>query len=465
MKQQQHIGPYQHQKMIMSPYLHKIIEILQLPLINLEQRIYNEITENPMLEAEYDSLEDATDDFNEIDTAKQEELLKYFEDTSDLGYYSSYQFDGNKEKKHDFIEKTLTRPPTLQEHLVWQLRLSTVNPDDFRIGESIISNIDQRGYLACSPEEIARGLSCSVQGVEKVLHIIQTFEPYGTGCRDLRECLMIQIKYLPQKDEWALPVVDKYFDLLTKRQYSRIARKLGVPLETLKRSLKIIKKLNPYPGEGYEVKKSEYVVPDVMVEKVNDKFIIVLNDEWIPRLRINQRYKNMLKNKGTSQKLRKYLKDKFMQAILFMKSIEQRRTTIYRVTETLAKIQSEFFDQGPQGIKSLTLKTIAQKIGMHESTVSRVTSNKFIQTPWGVYELKYFFSSSLRTIEDNKEVASKKVMEMIKTIIINEDKKNPYADDIIVDIIKKEGIIISRRTVAKYRKKLGILPSNLRKLK
>ncbi len=463
--QQQSLDILQQQKLLMTPYLHRIIEILQLPLIDLEQRIYDELAENPMLEAEVEAVKDSTDKFDDVELTREEDLIKYFEDTSDVGYYTSYQYDGEKEKKHNIIEEVLTRPPTLQEHLIWQLRLNTFSEEDFKIGERIISNTDNRGYLITPIEEIAKGMSLPVEKVKAVLKIIQTFEPYGVGARDLRECLMIQLKFFPEKDPWASVIVEKYFDLLSKHNFAAIAKKLGVPLNVVENSIKIIKKLNPYPGEEYDSRKTEYVVPDVMVEKVQGKYIIILNDEWIPKLRINQRYKAMLKSKNVSNKIKKYLREKFIQAVWFLKSIEQRRTTIYKVTEAILAMQYEFFEKGPQEIKPLILKDIADRIGVHESTVSRVTSNKYIQTPWGVYELKYFFSSSLKTTEDKEDVSSKKVMDMIKNIVAAEDKQKPYSDEQIADILKKKGIVISRRTVTKYRKKLKILPSNLRREK
>lgn len=448
------------QKLLMTPYMHKVIEILQLPLIDLEQKIYDEVTENPLLEIESNDKEQLNEPIDEVELTREEDLIKYFEDTSDAGYYNSA-----RSEKKDFIEEVVVNKPTLQEHLLWQLRLNTYSDDDFNIGERIISNLDEKGYLSIPLEEIAKDTDIPIKQFRDVLNIIQRFEPYGIAAKDLQESLLIQLKFIPNKDEWSRIIVEKYFDLLIKHKYSEIAKKLGVTKEEVLKSVDVIKRLNPYPAEEYGSDTPQYIVPDVMVEKVGKNYVIILNDEWIPKIRINAKYRNMLKNNEVSPKIKKYLREKFSQALWFLKSIEQRKTTIYRVVEMLLKLQRGFFDNGVEAIKPLILKDVSKKIEVHESTVSRVVTNKYIQTSWGVFPLKYFFSSSVKSLDSEDGISSKKVMNTIKNIVASEDKKKPYSDLKIVENLKKKGMIISRRTVTKYRKKLSIMPSNLRKIR
>ncbi len=461
MKLTHNLNLKQQHQLIMSPFLKYIVEIFQLPVLDLQQRISEELQENPMLEldeARNENEESLNEEFDESIMEKAESLLDYFGDSSDIGYVS-YNSD---DKKREFIEGTLTKPATLQEYLLWQLRLTTLDKDKFKIGESIISNIDDRGYLISSVEDIAKGNKVDVAEVEEVLKVIQTFEPYGVGARDLQETLLIQLKYYPEKNEWAERVIKNYFDLLSRGRKEEIRKHLGVSREAVENVLEFIKHLDPSPGHQYDSKKVEYVIPDVLIKKVDESdFIIVINDEWIPRVRVNKKYRELLKNNKVSNKTKKYLKNKFNYALWFIKSIEQRNTVLYKVSESIVKHQKNFFLKGPEYIVPLTLKDIAEDIEMHPSTVSRVTMDKYMQTPFGIYQMKHFFSTGIRSDLD-EEVSSRRVMERIKDIVENENPGKPYSDEQIVKILEKEKIHIARRTVAKYRKILKILPSNLR---
>ncbi len=448
------------QQLVMSPFLKFIVEVFQLPVLDLQQRITQEIEENPMLELDEgkdESSESLNEELDESIIDKVESLIEYFGDSSDMGDYY-YQ---RENKKQEFIEGTLVKHKTLQEYLIWQLRLSVFNEDDFKIGERIISNIDDKGFLITELEEIASAMDVPPDKAEEILKLIQTFEPYGVGARNLQESLLIQLKYYPEKNEWAERVVKNYFDLLAKGKEDEIRKRLGVSKVVIQNVLEIIKKLDPAPGHQYETEHTEYVVPDVLVKYNNGEFTIIINDEWIPKVSVNKRYKNLMKNKKLNKQVRNYLKNKFNYALWFIKSLEQRNTVLYKVTSSIVQFQERFFKDGPEYISPLTLKDIADVVEIHPSTVSRVTINKYIQTPYGIYPMKHFFSTSVRSATDDN-VSSKRVKELIKDIIEKEDPQHPLSDEHIAEILKEKQIFIARRTVAKYRKVLKILPSHYR---
>ncbi len=446
------------QKLYMSPYLHQMMEVLQLQVLDLEQRINEELQTNPLLDLdEVDKNEQEKE--IEIDDSKLEDLIKIFEDSSDMGSYNSVS-RSNDDSKLDIIEGVLTRPESLQEHLLWQLRLNVFNETDYQIGERIISNIEDKGYLKSKIDEIASGMNLPVKEVEKILFIIHTFEPYGVGANDLQECLLLQLKHIPEKDRWVEKIISNYFMLLYKHKKKEIAHKLGIDISTVQRSIEFIQKLDPSPGLMYNNKITEYVIPDAIIECVNDEFVIIINDDWIPRLRIHKRYRKLIKNSKVDKKVKQYLKDKVKNALLFIKSIEQRKTTLYRIVKSILKFQKKFFYNGPEKIAPLTLKVIAEDVDVHESTVSRVTSNKYMQTPFGIYEMKYFFSKKIHT-ENEGDISSKSVMELMKDMI--EKEIIPLSDDEIMKNLRSKGIKIARRTISKYRQQLKILPSYLRK--
>lgn len=458
----------QTQKLLLTPYLHVIMEILQLPLIDLEQRINQELIENPVIELD-DNItssltEDTTDIFNEIELSRTEELFKYFESSSDLGTYNYYAKDIDREKKLNILESGLSYKFTLQEHLLWQLRINLESEEDFKIGETIISYIDDKGYLTSPIEEISNILNVPVEKVEKVLNVIQTFEPYGVGARNLQECLLIQLKLSDLNDELPFIIVKDYFNELSKHNYEKISKSLGVNIDKIKKAVSIIKKLNPFPGIQFDSKDSGYIIPDVIVTKINDKFLIKLNDDYIPRLRINKEYEKMIKSDKIPAETKKYIIEKYNKAVWFLKGIEQRRISIYRIAEAILEFQKDFFEKGIKYIKPLKLKDLSERLKMHPSSISRIASNKYIQTQWGVFKLKYFFSYSIKAMDDT-DVSSKKILDLIMEYIKNENKKKPYTDAQLVNLLKKDGILISRRTITKYRMKLNILPSHLRKEK
>ncbi len=467
MKLEQKIEIKPELKPILKAYITNLMEVVQLPLLELHQKIEQELEENPLLEREViEGIEQ--DSSEEFDMAEDDdeinEILNYFLDSSEKFSYGTYFLTKEQEERREYFQTLLIKPKTLQEHLLQQLHFLKLTEKEYEIGETIIGEIDERGYLKTPVEEIARITGAETNAVERILKKIQEFEPTGVGARDLRECLLIQIKNLKNSKETSLAykIVDKYFDLLVKQHYDKIARKLKVFEYEIKEVIeKIIKKLNPSPGISFSSESPEYVVPEAEV-KVNEKgeIIIKLNQESIPRLFINPSYKAMLKRKDIQPEVKKYIRKKLQRAILLMRSLEQRGSMLYQVIKAIAEYQKEFFIKGPENIKPLTLKEIAEKVNVHESTISRIVNGKYIQTPWGVYELKYFFATQLGYAPD---ISSRRIMYMIKEIIKNENK--PLSDTQIAAMLKKKGIKVARRTVAKYRNLLGILPSRLRKNK
>lgn len=314
-----------------------------------------------------------------------------------------------------------------------------------------------------SLEEIAKMTNTSVDFVEDVLTgIVQEFDPIGVGARDIRECLLLQIRQSEAKGTIVEKIVDKYLNLIEKNALPELAKKLNVSIEEVKEALETIKKFEPKPGRQYSSQTPQYIIPDLYVYKENGRWVIKLNDEEIPKLRINNIYKKILKQRKRNDPTKKFVREKFKSAINLIRSIEQRQKTIYQVMESILKHQIDFFEKGIKYLKPLTLRTIAEDIGKHESTVSRVCNNKYVDTPHGLFELKFFFSSSVST-DSGEELSSVKIKEMIKDIIKNEDPKKPLSDSKITEILKSRGIKIARRTVTKYREELKILPSNKRK--
>ncbi len=450
-------------RMIPTTQLQLTMKIMQLSTIDLRNEIAHELEQNPVLE-ESPPVSETAENNEESSTEREntsDEMFQYFEDSSDSGY-SGYRVRNDvSDNKQQFIEGVLTRPESLIDHLLQQMHLSSHDEKEYAIGEFLISNINDEGYITIPFEEIAGSSKYSIHELETVLKTIQTFDPNGVGARNLRECLLIQIRQLPEKKPIAERIIDKYFLLLSQRKTDQIAKKMKLPKSIINEALECIMRLNPKPGHEYDTKKVEYVVPDVSVIRHGDSFRIIMNDEWIPKIRVNSYYHSLIRNRGTKLKIKKFLREKYYNAIQLIKSIEQRRNTLYKVTASLLTVQQEFFNHGSKHIKPLTLREIADMIDMHESTISRATSGKYIQTPWGIFELKYFFSSKIAS-KSGAALSSQSVKEIIKDIIENESGRG-MSDKKIVEMLSELGIKIARRTVTKYRKKLGILPSNLRK--
>ncbi len=464
------------QKLILTPQLQQAIRLLQMQKLELVETLNQELVENPFLEEINEFPEDlqAPEDIQtEVIPETTEDIEKplerlldfrvdeYFEerasDGRDLGYFNP----GIVERPS--FERFVSKKPDLSEHLLWQLRLSHI-PEEIRMaGEVIIGNLDENGYLRATLRELSESSGLPEEIIEKALEVIQTFDPPGVGARDLKESLLIQARYLELRHTLVERIIMNNLEDIEKKRYEHIARQYNTSIEEVIQAIKIIQGFDPKPGRNYSSSEPVYVEPDVFVIRDNEEYRIILNDEGIPRFRLNERYRQLLINKNLlSKEERQFLEDKLRSALSLIKSLNQRNRTIYRVTESILKAQREFFDHGIDHLKPLTLREIAMELNMHESTISRVTSNKYLACSHGIFPFKFFFSSALKG--NSGEVSSTKVKEMIKKIISEEDPSRPLSDQQIVEILKKANIHIARRTVSKYRAELKILSQNQRKI-
>ncbi|WP_312667358.1 RNA polymerase factor sigma-54 [Tissierella praeacuta] len=446
----------QSQKLIMTPELRQAIELLQFNSLELKEYIANEMEENPMLESlgsseEFDNLDKYTND-NDID------WKEYFEKYDDISYRP--QIDKNI-KEYNY-EAFVSYEPTLKEHLMSQLRFIPLENKEYKIGENIIQNIDENGYLSASTEEIAKFMKCGKEEVEIILDIIQTFEPIGVGARNLKECLAIQVKNKMDANHYIITIIEDYLEDLGYNRIQKISKELNLDLKEVQEACDYIKRLEPKPGSSFRSDSEDirYIIPDAEIQLIDGELVVILNDVTGPRLNINNYYKGLMKS-GGDKKTIDFLNEKFNSAMWIIRSIEQRRNTIKRVIESILKFQKNFFIEGEIALKPLTLKDIADDIDMHESTISRATNGKYVQTPRGLFELKYFFSSGI--LGDEGDISSTSIKVKLKDIIDNEDPKKPYSDQKISELLKMQGINISRRTVAKYRDELCIPSSSMRR--
>lgn len=445
----------QSQKLIMTPELRQAIELLQFNSLELKEYIAKELEENPMLESlstieEFENIEKYTED-NEID------WKEYLEKYDDISYRG--QVDRNI-KEYNY-ETFVSYEPTLKEHLISQLNLVCLGNREWKIGENIIQNIDENGYLNSSTEEIASHMKCNIEEVEIILDIIQTFEPLGVGARSLKECLILQVKDRKDLPPYVLRIIEDYLEDLGYNRIQKISKELNIDLQKVQEVCDYIRRLEPKPGRAFSNNEEiKYIVPDAEIQLVEGKFVVVLNDVAGPRLNINNYYKGLMKT-GTDKNTVEFLNEKFNSAMWIIRSIEQRRATIKKVIESILKFQIDFFLKGERALKPLTLKDIADDIEMHELTISRATNGKYVQTPRGLFELKYFFTSGLESSDG--DISSTSIKSTLKEIIDGEDTKKPYSDQKLAELLKAQGINISRRTVAKYRDELEIPSSTIRR--
>lgn len=455
----------QTQKLVMTPELRQAITILQLSSIELSEYIEQEILNNPVLEIKEDSAKENNDDLEDVkledkeDSKEEIDWEEYFQDSNNYDYKNSKV---NYDQEEYSYENFITKAPTLQEHLIFQLQLSLLPKEYMRIGEFLIGSLNRNGYLTCSTQDIAKILKVGVDEVEKVLELIQTFDPLGVGARNIEECLLIQVYQQDIKNPNVEIVIKSHLKELAEGRYSKIAEALNISLKEVQEIKDIIQSLEPKPGRNFQDSGVQYVVPDAIIKKVDGEYIIIINDTTAPRLTINNFYRELLSSESKGSSISKFLENRFESALWLIKSIDQRRMTLYNVVNSIVEVQRDFFEKGIHYLKPLTLKDIADMIGVHESTVSRATNGKYVQTPRGTYELKFFFSSGIDNVRGDA-TSSESIKKMLKDIIDNEDSYNPYSDQKITDMFKQKGIIISRRTIAKYRDELNIPPSTRRK--
>jgi len=469
----------------MTPQLRQAIKILQVSRAELETMVGDELCQNPTLEEnegtteESQTVEQRTGDPEKSETETVEAKTSETEgDANDIKevdweeYVDRYQSDfhgsigtgsDRDDNKASFIENTAERNDDLVSTMLDQLSLVLMSEEERRVGTFVLQNIDEKGYLASSVEEIAFMADSTVETVNDAREIIQEFEPPGVASIDLRECLMVQLRLIGyEPDDYVVQIVDQNLSDLESRRYDKLARALGTSIDEVVECHGIIQSLEPKPGRNFDTGDTRYVVPDVYIHRVGNEFQVTLNDEGLPNLRVSPYYRQMMKTPEKGGEAKGYIQDKMRSAVWLIRSIEQRQRTLRKVTESIIRFQSKFLLSGVQHLKPMVLKDVANDIGMHESTVSRATANKYVHTAQGIFELKYFFTSSIKG-SDGTDRSSESVKQKIKQIIGDEDPRKPFSDQYIADALSRESIDIARRTVAKYRELLGILPSSKRK--
>jgi RNA polymerase sigma-54 factor len=507
------------QQLVMTPQLQQAIKILQLSLPELEAVVQAELEQNPMLEpldrspaevaSESDSqtgeapaaadaepgppsengtdpsadeapwdgvadnseknleaqppteAHDAAIELKELGTLDKLDWREYLENYSN-NWQGGEPAPEQDDEHRQTLEATLTRKASLEDHLIWQLRLSGLSEADQRIGAAIIYNLNDGGYLETPIEELAAKLETDAPAFERVLNRIQQFDPPGVGARNLRECLHLQLLNLGMEESLSARIVLNHLDLLEKHRYGEIARLCAVAPDLVTQAAKIIGLLEPKPGRDYSGQEPTYIVPDVYIQKVGEEYIVTLNDGAVPRLRLAGYYQRVLRDGDVAADAKEYLQERLRSARWLVKSIYQRQQTIFKVARSIVKFQRAFFDHGISQLRPLVLKDVADDIGMHESTISRATANKYAHTPQGIFELKFFFTSGVKAA-DGEDVSAETVKERIRAMVGGEDVHNPLSDQAIAELLRAEKINIARRTVAKYRQALGILPSASRK--
>lgn len=459
------------QKLILTPSLQQAIKLLPMTTLELAELLTQEVVENPLLEESVEEapVQEAAAEAEGV-PEKTDEKGDTWDDADYEYFFGDYLNDGYRPKQAyevrelPPIENALSNKGSLADHLEWQLSLQTTDPLLRAIGEAIIGNIDDDGILVASTSEIADLGPWSVVDVERALEHIQSFDPIGVGARDLQECLLLQLRSHGLGGTPVETLVRDHLPLLQNHRVPELAKALGLSTEEIKTYLEVIRHLDPKPGARYTPAESQYVIPDVYIIKTEDGYRAVLNEEGLPQLRISPVYRRLLDKGGeASDETRAYVKDKFRSALWLLKSVDQRQKTIVKVATSIITFQSEFLDKGIEYLRPLVLRDVANDIGMHESTVSRVVNNKYMHTPQGVYEMKYFFHSGISS-SYGENVSSVTIKQRIKKIIESEDSKRPMSDSKIMNLLQREGLMLARRTIAKYREELRIPTSNQRKV-
>jgi RNA polymerase sigma-54 factor len=468
------------QSLIMTQKLQQAIKLLQLSRMELVGEITQALETNPVLEDDqFEEEKPATEDESVLgnlangDGSPEESKT----DTESKSATEEWDWDsflkdrlmpapvGEYEEREALpFESLNAQKTTLRSHLIWQLKMAELDEEGEAIGQLIIGNLDKDGYLRVSLEEIAAEMGdIDPARVEQVLQIVQGFDPPGVAARSLQECLQLQLKLQGITDPLVLAMVDRHLTNLGNKNYHAIARDLKVSLERVVEAGDIIANLEPKPGRGFDAEEADYISPDVHVEKVGNEYVIRLNDDGLPKLRVNSFYLDALRSPDKlPDSVKSYIQKHLDNALWFIRSIHQRQKTLYRVTESIVRFQREFLDHGLSHLKPLTLRQVAEDVQMHESTISRVTTNKYVYTPQGVFDLKFFFNSAIN-MSLGDQIASESVKEKIRQIVQSEDSENPLSDQEIADMLRRQDVIIARRTVAKYRGMLGVLSSSKRK--
>ncbi len=485
------------QSLVLAPQLQQSLALLQAPTLELKALVEQELQQNPVLE-EAPIQEMDLQDKDGDDSDKATETADLSEPPADLTFDSTdrsaaepvddfqAEFDrlvqldqewrdhftqtnlpirasAEEEEKRQFMFDSLVAGTSLQETLLEQVRQSALPRDQWPVAELLIGNIDEYGYLKATVEELSSSTGLSPEKVLDVLKVIQTFEPSGVGGRDLRECLLLQLERTGQRESLEYRIVSEFMDALGKRRIPEIARGTGESVDEVQEALERIARLEPRPGRAFLPDNNEYILPEVFVQKAGDEFIVTTNNEYIPHLRISNTYKDLMAQSQNSAEVRNYIREKIRAGKFLIKSLHQRQTTILSIAKEIVHRQREFMEKGVAHLKPLTMVQIAEVVGVHETTVSRAVSGKYMQTPQGLVEMKYFFTAGIQTASGDG-MSNTSVKDMIAEIFKKEDTARPLSDQEVVKMLKERGIVIARRTVAKYRTELNILPSNLRKV-
>jgi RNA polymerase sigma-54 factor len=457
----------------MAPQLQQAVKLLQLSRLELLETIRHEIETNPILDEQLpyevnEEMESGEERSKPDQIIPEVTVKEHMGKDSDWEAYISEFNTGWTDTPYEPkdlspIENTTSKKTSLYSNLMWQLNMNNFNDVQKEIGIHIIGNINENGYLKTSVEEISHMTGHCLEEVTETLKQIQQFDPVGVAARDTRECILIQALLQDLGGTIVEKIIQDHMGKLENKRYDRIAKSLAIPLEEVLSAVSIIRAFEPKPGRMYNDEETIYISPDIYVFNVGDDYEIVLNENGMPKLRINNYYRNLLSKKDSlSESTKQYIEERLKSAAWLIKSVHQRQRTIYRVTESIVNFQRSFFDKGVAYLKPLVLRDVAESIKMHESTVSRVTTNKYVHTPQGIFELKYFFSSAIDSIS-GESVSSNSVKEHLKNIIKSENKAKPYNDQEIADILKKCNTNLARRTVTKYREDLGILPARKRR--
>ena len=454
---------------VLAPQLQQSLLILQAPLLELRNLVQQEMETNPVLEELPD--EPNSDERNDAETASDEKFKEEFDKLAKLDdewrdyMAQSGSYTGRSQEaddKRQFFFDSIATQETLQQHLMGQLNQTVLNTNDRKTAELIIGNIDDNGFLQTTPEEMALNTGIPKEDFENILTLIQSFYPPGVGARDLRECLLIQLKREGKQSSLEYKIISEHMPDLGKRRFPEIARRMGISVEQVQKCANNIAQLDPRPGQVFAASPQNYVLPDVTVEKVNGDYQVILNGEQFPHLRISNIYKDIMAQDGNGNEVKDYIRDKIRSGKFLIKSIHQRQQTISNIAHQIVKRQRDFFEHGSAHLKPMTMVQIADVVGVHETTVSRAISGKYISTPQGVFEMKYFFTPGYQTAT-GESMSNTSVKEAILDLVKNEDGNSPLSDKEIVEILSQRGIPIARRTVAKYRTELNILPSNMRR--
>jgi RNA polymerase sigma-54 factor len=459
----------------LTPSLLQKIELLQLNKLELQEMLNQELMENPILEEVLDpdpplepTLEERTPEESAKESLPGEKDKDSFDEIDFRYFFDEYLDTGYKNREVEDSEKPsfetfLTRSPSLEEHLDWQLGLSDAKPKIAEIARQIVGNLNEDGYLLISLEEICHVADCTMEEAVEALELVQSLDPIGVGSRDLRECMMLQLQNLELKDSLAYLIIQDHLLLLEGHKFKEIASRTGSTFEEVLLAVDCIKHLIPKPGQKYSNQKTNYVSPEVTIAKVDDEFVILINDEGMPQLRLNASYKELLKSNGVSGETKTFLREKFRSAVDLLRSVNQRKQTIYKVCACVVNRQKEFLEHGSSRLHPMLIKDVASELGVHSSTISRVVTNKYVDTPQGVIELRKFFTMGVES-PDGEELSIVQVKLKIKKLIEEENKIKPYSDNQLGQLLRRDNVFITRRTVAKYREQMQVPGSRERKI-